>query len=103
MEIPNSPDIENPYVEQNKPFKAHDATPRLQNLDNGNAIIIFESSQTGSIEDTLIGARQQWECKHSDFQLQPPEQSDRLTILQRVGDVCHSILRLNAKIYWMMI
>ena len=69
MEIPNSPDIENPYIEQNKPSNAHDATPRLRSLDNGNAIIIFESSQTGSIEDTLIGARQQWECKRFDFQL----------------------------------
>lgn len=77
MEIPNSPDIENPYMEQNKPSNAHDATPRLQSLDNGNAIIIFESSQTGSIEDTLIGARQQWECKRFGFQLYSPEWPDR--------------------------
>lgn len=73
MEIPNSPDIENPYGEQSKPSNAHDAVSRLQSLDNGNAIIIFESSHTGSIEDTLIGARQQWECEHLDFQLQLPE------------------------------
>lgn len=64
MEIPNSPDIENPYDGQTNSSHAHGAVPSLQSLDNGNAIIIFESSHTGSIEDTLIGARQQWECEH---------------------------------------
>ena len=65
MEVPNSPDVENPYVPQNKPSNSPEQIPHLQSLDNGNAIIIFESSHTGSIEDTLIGARQQWECEYT--------------------------------------
>lgn len=58
MEVPASPNIENPYNEGN------DCVPRIQNLDNGNTIIIFEGSHTGTIEDTLIGARQQWEVSN---------------------------------------
>lgn len=60
MEIPTSPNLENPYNEGNG------YVSRLSNMDNGNTIIIFEESHTGSIEDTLISARQQWEvskCK----------------------------------------
>ena len=37
--------------------------PKLKTLDNGNTIIIFEHSQSGSVEDTLIGARQELELK----------------------------------------
>ncbi|MCJ1427912.1 hypothetical protein MMC29_005818 [Sticta canariensis] len=57
VEAPTSPNIENPYNEGN----GH--VPRIQSLDNGNTIIIFEASRTGSIEDTLISARQQWESR----------------------------------------
>jgi hypothetical protein len=35
--------------------------PRLQSLDNGSTIIIFENSQSGSVNDTLIGAREEIE------------------------------------------
>lgn len=51
--------------------KEHDKSkgPPLDTLDNGNTIIVFENSQTGSIKDTLIGARQQiesrWVCMRS--------------------------------------
>ena len=55
MEVPSSPNIENPYKEGN------DSYSRIHNLDNGNTIIIFENSHTNSIEDTLISARQKWE------------------------------------------
>ncbi|KKA24807.1 hypothetical protein T310_1166 [Rasamsonia emersonii CBS 393.64] len=37
--------------------------PRLGTLDNSNAIIIFDNSHSGSIEDTLIAARREWECR----------------------------------------
>ncbi|KAF2834849.1 hypothetical protein M501DRAFT_943318 [Patellaria atrata CBS 101060] len=36
-------------------------SPHLDELDNGNTIIIFEHSQSGSAIDTLIGARQEIE------------------------------------------
>jgi hypothetical protein len=64
MEIPKSPDIDNQYVERNEAWNSPEDVPRLRSLDNGNTIIIFESSHTGSIQDTLIGARQQWECEY---------------------------------------
>ncbi len=35
--------------------------PQLSSLDNENAIIIFENSQSGSFEDCLIPARSEWE------------------------------------------
>lgn len=65
--------INNPYDEEeyqyhetlkkqyNTPNEAY--TPKLQTLDNSNTIILFEHSQTGSVEDTLIGARQELELK----------------------------------------
>ena len=37
--------------------------PPLGSLDNGNTIIVFENSQTRSVKDTLIGARQQIESR----------------------------------------
>lgn len=55
MEAPSSSSVESPYREGNNRY------PRLQDLDNGNAIIIFENSNSCSIEDTLIIARQKWE------------------------------------------
>ncbi|KAF1832428.1 hypothetical protein BDW02DRAFT_529930 [Decorospora gaudefroyi] len=37
--------------------------PKLRSLDNGNCIILFENSVTGSVKDTLIGARQELESR----------------------------------------
>ncbi|KAL1962734.1 hypothetical protein VTN77DRAFT_9188 [Rasamsonia byssochlamydoides] len=37
--------------------------PPLRTLDNGNVIIIFDNSYSGSMEDTLIPARREWECR----------------------------------------
>ncbi|KAL8909275.1 MAG: hypothetical protein Q9207_000285 [Kuettlingeria erythrocarpa] len=37
--------------------------PRLESLDNGNVIILFDNSCSGSIDDTIITARQQCESR----------------------------------------
>lgn len=72
------PDIPNPYNEEaweeylrlKKSYGNVDANeqkekyiPKLRTLDNGNTIIIFENSQSGSVKDTLIGARQEIESR----------------------------------------
>lgn len=38
---------------------------RLRGVDNGNTIIIFDDSHSGSIEDTMISARQKYEVSYS--------------------------------------
>lgn len=38
---------------------------RLRGMDNGNTIMIFEDSHSGSIEDTMISARQKYEVSSS--------------------------------------
>jgi len=57
--------ILNPYkVEPNghaQPKKQKEHLPQLSSLDNENAIILFENSQSGSFEDCLIPARSEWE------------------------------------------
>ena len=62
-EIPSTPDIKNPYSNGQANRGLHQYVPSVGSLDNGNTIIIFENSQTGSINDTLIAARQQWESR----------------------------------------
>ena len=72
------PDIPNPYNEEaygeyqrlKKQYGNVDANehqdryiPKLRTLDNGTTIIIFENSQSGSVKDTLIGARQELESR----------------------------------------
>ena len=72
------PDIPNPYDEEEyeqyqrlkKSYGNFDANvnkdkyiPKLRTLDNSNTIIIFENSQSGSVRDTLIGARQELESR----------------------------------------
>ncbi|KAH9869191.1 hypothetical protein IAQ61_006396 [Plenodomus lingam] len=72
------PDIPNPYneeaYEEYQRLKRHygnvDANehremfvPQLRTLDNGNTIILFEGSVSGSVKDTLIGARQELESR----------------------------------------
>lgn len=37
--------------------------PRLNTLDNGNTIIVFEHCFSGSVDDTLVGARQEIESR----------------------------------------
>ena len=55
--------IDNPYRGVKSENDTHKYVPDLDSLDNGNTIIIFETSQSGSIEDTMITARQEWESK----------------------------------------
>lgn len=50
--------------DKDQPNGVHRAhMPPLSSLDNGNTIIIFENSLTGSVTDTLIGARQEIEAR----------------------------------------
>ncbi|KAL8874051.1 MAG: hypothetical protein Q9174_000556 [Haloplaca sp. 1 TL-2023] len=62
-DVPGYPDIENPYDATASRDDSAEYFPRLESLDNGNAIIIFESSCSGSIDDTMVAARQQWESR----------------------------------------
>jgi len=55
--------LESPYKNDKNGSNPYRYVPDLQSLDNGNTIIIFENSQSGSIEDTAIVARQQWESR----------------------------------------
>lgn len=60
-----SKEVENPYHNGSvhNPNVHKEYVPKLDTLDNENAIIIFENSHSGNFEDTLIPARQEWE-KH---------------------------------------
>ncbi|KAL8788453.1 MAG: hypothetical protein Q9213_001676 [Squamulea squamosa] len=62
-EIPGYPDIENPYENGSNKKDPHEYFPHLESLDNGNAIIIFDNACSGSIDDTMVEARSQWESK----------------------------------------
>lgn len=72
------PDIPNPYNEEDfedyqrlkKSYGDVNANehrekyiPKLNTLDNGSTVIVFESSQSGDVKDTLIGARQEVESR----------------------------------------
>ncbi|OAX77982.1 hypothetical protein ACJ72_07713 [Emergomyces africanus] len=69
IEVPTNPDIKNPYIieppktDSAKIRTKHEYIPRLDTLDNGNAILIFDNSHSNSIEDTLIAARRVWESR----------------------------------------
>jgi Mg2+ and Co2+ transporter CorA len=96
--MPVDPNIRNPYNEEEyqeyqrlkRQYGSIDANgheqyiPKLQTLDNGSTIIIFEHSQSGSVSDTLIGARQEIEqrWRRLTFYLPREETStdDRLAI-----------------------
>ncbi len=70
-------DVRNPYAQPEQPNNHIEAVdgnqtphrsrmPPLDTLDNGNTIILFEHSQSGSVKDTLIAARDmvesRWVC-----------------------------------------
>ena len=63
QEMSQYQDIANPYQEVKNENNTNAYVPDLPSLDNGNTIIIFENSHSGSIKDTLINARQQWESR----------------------------------------
>jgi hypothetical protein len=89
--LPVDPEIRNPYdqveVEEYQRLRrqygsvdkhGHESyIPKLQTLDNGSTIILFEHSQSGSVQDTLVGARQELEqrWRRLTFYL-PREQTD---------------------------
>ena len=69
-EPPTELDLETLYAAPNgngvdqadkKRWQKH--APNIEHMDNGNAIIIFENSHSGSIHDTLIQARAQIESR----------------------------------------
>ncbi|KAL8840219.1 MAG: hypothetical protein Q9170_001426 [Blastenia crenularia] len=60
--VPGYPGVENPYADNEK-NDPHEYFPRLESLDNGNTIIVFENSCSGSIDDTMAAARGQWESR----------------------------------------
>ncbi|KAL9030471.1 MAG: hypothetical protein Q9196_001415 [Gyalolechia fulgens] len=62
-DVPSYPDIENPYEAVTEKDDPHDCFPRLESLDNGNTIILFEKSCSGSVDDTLVIAREKWESR----------------------------------------
>ncbi|PVI00505.1 hypothetical protein DM02DRAFT_391316 [Periconia macrospinosa] len=100
----DDPDIRNPYKDANydrgQLMKKHYETaeensknggyaqekyiPKLESLDNGSTIIVFESSQSGSVEDTLIGARQEIEQRWRRLTFYLPreetESDEKLTV-----------------------
>ena len=55
--------LESPYEKRGFGSSAQRDVPDLESLDNGNCIIIFENSCSGSVEDTAIPARQHWESR----------------------------------------
>ncbi|KAL8893083.1 MAG: hypothetical protein Q9215_000088 [Flavoplaca cf. flavocitrina] len=61
--VPGVLDVQNPYENGPTQNDPHEYFPRLESLDNGNAIIIFENSCSGSIDDTIVEARSQWESR----------------------------------------
>ncbi|EEP75680.1 predicted protein [Uncinocarpus reesii 1704] len=63
---PTDPDITNPYLPDAQIDGVYGKTPkeyipRLNTLDNGNAILIFDNSHSGTLDHTLIPPRQTWE------------------------------------------
>ena len=53
-DAPSDQEVENPYGKDSS---------AVEDLDNENAIIIFENSKSCSIQDTLIPARKEWESR----------------------------------------
>ena len=104
-EIPNDPDIENPYKEdpKNEHNNPHEYIPHLETLDNQNAIIIFENSQSGSIEDTMIAARKQWESRwrrlpfYLAFETHDDPQDDSAMALQCMRLIMNDLLKCAAE------
>ncbi|KAH6644120.1 hypothetical protein C7974DRAFT_407825 [Boeremia exigua] len=97
------PDIPNPYNEEDfedyqrlkKSYGDVNANehrekyiPKLNTLDNGSTIIVFESSQSGDVKDTLIGARQEVESRwrRLTFYLSRAEASSNETLTVQCTD-----------------
>ncbi|KAJ4346547.1 uncharacterized protein N0V89_010478 [Didymosphaeria variabile] len=98
------PDISNPYDDDEyqyhenlkRQYHADDYIPKLKTLDNGNTIILFEHSQTGSVEDTLVGARQEIEMKWRRLTFYMPKtdtEDDGLMVTKCMDFILRDIFR----------
>ncbi|KAL7276287.1 hypothetical protein RUND412_000753, partial [Rhizina undulata] len=60
-----SPSLSHPDPDMVSPYEGRevDGKPLEKTYDNGNTIIVFDTSDTGSIYDTLIAARGEWESR----------------------------------------
>ncbi|USP80094.1 hypothetical protein yc1106_07368 [Curvularia clavata] len=105
------PDIPNPYDEEawdeymrlKKSYGNVDANehpdkyiPKLRSLDNGNTIIIFENSITGSVKDTLIGARQEIESRWRRLSFYLPADNEETLTAECMDFVLQDIFKALA-------
>lgn len=84
--------LESPYREVRNERNRHKYVPDLQSLDSGNTIIIFENSQSGSIEDTAIAARQQWESRWRRLPFYLAYESHDVSNDDRLASECMKII-----------
>lgn len=98
------PEISNPYDEEEyqyhenlkRQYNTDDYIPKLKTLDNGNTIILFEHSQSGSVEDTLISARQEIEMKWRRLTFYMPKsdiEDDALMVTKCMDLILRDIFR----------
>jgi len=90
-EVP-SPDFENPYRELEHNEDPNKYVPHLETLDNESTIIIFENSQSGSIQDTLIEARQQWESRWRRLPFYLAYENHDISTDDRMASECMKII-----------
>lgn len=90
-EVP-SPDFENPYRELEHNEESNKYVPHLETLDNESTIIIFENSQSGSIQDTLIAARQQWESRWRRLPFYLAYENHDISTDNRMASECMKII-----------
>ncbi|KAL5430904.1 hypothetical protein PMIN05_009883 [Paraphaeosphaeria minitans] len=102
------PDISNPYDEEEyqyhenlkRQYNADDHVPKLKTLDNGNTIILFEHSQTGSVDDTLVRARQEIELRWRRLTFYMPKsdtEDDGLMVPKCIDLILRDIFRALAQ------
>ena len=91
-DVPDYPDIENPYKEPSEVQDPHEYVPHLDTLDNGNTIIIFENSESGSINDTLITARQEWESRWRRLPFYLANESHDISNDDHMAEECMKII-----------
>lgn len=101
------PDISSPYDEEEhqyhenlkRQYNADDYVPKLKTLDNGSTIILFEHSQTGSVDDTLIRPRQDLEMRWRRLTFYMPKQDtedDGLMVTKCMDLILRDIFRALA-------
>ena len=90
--VPPYTDVENPYREARDKEDPNKYVPQLETLDNGSTVIIFDNSQSGSIEDTLIAARQQWESRWRRLPFYLAYESHDISTDDRMASECMKII-----------